>query len=107
MPVFGKDHAQDDWERGGIRPRCLRVPDVGCRSRARRSFGMAIPSDDTITKHEIEEKRRQEAREEAKEDQRRKTEGPLDRALEGTFPASDPISVTQPAPSVHDKKPQR
>ena len=27
----------------------------------------------------------------------------LDAALEETFPGSDPISVTQPPPSVHDK----
>ena len=46
-------------------------------------------------------------REEAEAEQRRKAERSLDQGLEGTFPASDPISVTQPPPSVHDKKPER
>jgi hypothetical protein len=67
---------------------------------------MGIPND-TVTQHEIEEKRRQEAREEFKEEQRRKAEKSLDRGLEDSFPASDPPSVTQPPPSVHDKKPKR
>ena len=67
---------------------------------------MAIPND-TVTENEIAEKRRQEAREEAEAEQRRKAERSLDQGLEGTFPASDPISVTQPPPSVHDKKPER
>ena len=31
----------------------------------------------------------------------------LDRGLEDSFPGSDPVSVTQPPPSVHDKKPRR
>jgi hypothetical protein len=28
----------------------------------------------------------------------------LDRGLEDSFPASDPVSVTQPPPSAHDKR---
>ena len=67
---------------------------------------MAIPNE-SVTQNEIEEKRRQEAREEYKESQRRKAEKSLDRGLEDSFPASDPPSVTQPPPSVHDKKPTR
>jgi len=27
----------------------------------------------------------------------------LDKGLKGTFPGSDPVNVTQPAPSKHDK----
>jgi hypothetical protein len=27
--------------------------------------------------------------------------------LEDSFPASDPVNVTQPAPSIYDKKPNR
>ena len=67
---------------------------------------MPIPNP-SVTKNEIEEKRRQEAAEELREEQRRKAEKSLDRALEDSFPASDPPSVTQPPPSVHDKKPKR
>jgi hypothetical protein len=67
---------------------------------------MAIPND-TVTQNEIEEKRRQEAAEEFREEQRRKAEKSLDRALQDSFPASEPPSVTQPPPSVHDKKPKR
>jgi hypothetical protein len=33
---------------------------------------------------------------------KRRLDRALDEGLEGTFPASDPISVTQPAPSVDD-----
>lgn len=37
-----------------------------------------------------------------KKDNRTKTE--LDMGLQGTFPASDPVSVTQPSPSRKDNK---
>jgi hypothetical protein len=67
---------------------------------------MGIPND-SVTQNEIEEKRRQEAAEELREEQRRKAEKSLDRALEDSFPVSDPPSVTQPPPSVHDKRPKR
>ena len=67
---------------------------------------MGIPND-SVTQNEIEEKRRQEAAEELREEQRRKAENSLARALADSFPASDPPSVTQPPPSVHDKKPKR
>jgi len=64
-------------------------------------------ADGFLKDSEIEEKLRQEALEESKEAQRLKAEKSLERGLEGTFPASDPISVTQPPPTVHDKKPKR
>jgi len=67
---------------------------------------MGIPND-SVTQNEIEEKRRQEAAEELREEQRRKAEKSLDWALEDSFPASDPPSVTQPPPSAYDKKPKR
>jgi hypothetical protein len=67
---------------------------------------MAIPNPSDM-EHQFEEKRRQEAREEFKEEQRRKAEKSLDRGLEDSFPASDAVNVTQPPPSVHDKKPKR
>jgi len=31
------------------------------------------------------------------------TENSLDLGLEGTFPASDPVNLAQPAPSKHDR----
>jgi hypothetical protein len=67
---------------------------------------MAIPND-TVTENELDEKRRQEAKEEYRDAQRRKAEKSLETGLEDSFPASDPVSVTQPPPSVHDKKPKR
>jgi len=67
---------------------------------------MAIPNE-SVTRNEIEEKRRQEAREEQREERRRKAESVLDKRLEDTFPASDPPSITQPPPTSADRKPQR
>jgi hypothetical protein len=67
---------------------------------------MGIPND-SVMEHEFEEKRRQEQAEEAKEAQRRRTEKSLDNGLEDSFPASDAVNVTQPAPNIYDKKPKR
>jgi hypothetical protein len=67
---------------------------------------MSIPNA-SVTEHEFEEKRRQEREEEAKLAQRRKAEKSLEEGLEDSFPASDPVNVTQPAPNIHDKKPKR
>lgn len=36
-------------------------------------------------------------------ERRRRQEEALDDALENTFPASDPVSVEQPAPPAHDR----
>lgn len=67
---------------------------------------MAI-SNETVTENEIAEKRRQEAMEEKKAEQRRKAERSLDEGLEDSFPASDPINVTQPGQSAYDRRPKR
>ena len=67
---------------------------------------MSIPND-SVMEHEFEEKRRQERAEEAKEAERRKADKSLERGLEDSFPASDPVNVTQPPPNIHDKKPKR
>jgi hypothetical protein len=37
------------------------------------------------------------------DDKRRRQEKALDEALENTFPASDPVSVEQPAPPAADR----
>jgi hypothetical protein len=42
-----------------------------------------------------------------KEKERKRVENSLEKGLEDTFPASDPINVTQPAPSSADKRPKR
>ncbi len=58
---------------------------------------MAIPNP-TVMENEKDEKRRREA--DAKE--QRKLEKALEEGLEESFPGSDPVNVTQPAPSRHD-----
>ena len=60
---------------------------------------MGIPND-TIAEHELGEKGKHD-REEA---QKRRLERSLEQGLEDSFPASDPINVTQPPPTVGDKK---
>ena len=65
---------------------------------------MAIPNE-SVTRNEIEEKRRREAREEQREERCRKAESVLDKGLEDTFPASDPPSITQPPPTAADHTP--
>lgn len=41
---------------------------------------------------------------EAEEKERRRLERSLEEGLEDSFPASDPINVTQPPPSIQDRK---
>lgn len=41
---------------------------------------------------------------EAEAKERRRLEKSLEEGLEDSFPASDPVSVTQPPPSIQDKK---
>ena len=54
---------------------------------------------DTLLDHEIDEKTRRDQ----DDAQKRKLEKSLEQGLEDSFPASDPINVTQPAPTVGDK----
>ncbi len=61
---------------------------------------MGIPNE-TVMQNEIEEARRRERKDE--ETERRLQELSLEEGLEDTFPASDPVSVTQPQPPLHDK----
>ena len=58
---------------------------------------MGIPKDTEI---EVLEERRQD--DDAKHRQR--LEKSLEKGLEDSFPASDPINVTQPPPSKEDKR---
>jgi hypothetical protein len=66
----------------------------------------AVPND-TVSQADIDKKRRQEAREEVREESRHKADKSLEAGLEESFPASDPVNVTQPAKSPQDKKPDR
>jgi hypothetical protein len=59
---------------------------------------MAIPND-SVVEHQRDEKKRRAA----DEAQKRKLEKSLEEGLEDSFPASDPINVTQPPPSKGDK----
>ena len=60
---------------------------------------MAIPNP-TVAEHELSEK----AKRQREEERKRRLEKSLEQGLEDTFPASDPINVTQPAPTPRDKK---
>jgi len=60
---------------------------------------MAIPNETAMEDEDLDEKRK---REEAAKRQR--LERSLEEGLENTFPASDPINVTQPPPTVEDKR---
>jgi hypothetical protein len=60
---------------------------------------MGIPNE-TVEENAVDEKTSRE-RDEA---QKRKLEKSLEQGLEDSFPGSDPINVTQPPPSVADKK---
>lgn len=61
---------------------------------------MPIPND-TVMQNEMNEQKRREA----KEAERRRLERALEEGLEESFPASDPVNVTQPAPSKEDLRP--
>jgi hypothetical protein len=60
---------------------------------------MGIPND-SVTENEIAQVKRQSD----ETDRRRRLEKSLEQGLEDSFPGSDPVSVTQPAPSVYDRK---
>ena len=60
---------------------------------------MAIPKQ-TVVEEELDDKSKRD-REEVR---KRRLERPLEQGLEDSFPASDPINVTQPAPTRRDKR---
>jgi hypothetical protein len=51
-------------------------------------------------------KRRKDDADRDQRDQRRRQEDALDEALRNTFPASDPVSVEQPAPASSKRRPR-
>ena len=60
---------------------------------------MGIPNDSVMDNQREEKERRQ-----AEESRKRRMEKSLEDGLEDSFPASDPINVTQPPPTRGDKK---
>ena len=66
----------------------------------------AAPND-VVSQADIDRKLKQETREEQREQDRHGADSSLERGLEESFPASDPVNVTQPAKSPQDKKPAR
>jgi hypothetical protein len=60
---------------------------------------MTIPQR-TVVEEELDDKTKRD-REEVR---KRKLEQSLERGLEDSFPASDPVNVTQPAPTRRDKR---
>src|SRR5262245_56249148 len=70
-------------------------------SISRRTTFMPIPNDTVMENAQDAKKRR-----EAEEAQKRKLEKSLEEGLEDSFPASDPINVTQPPPARTDKTKQ-
>ena len=67
---------------------------------------MGIPNETEMENEVLEAKRKREEIEKEREDARKRShlERSLEEGLEDSFPASDPINVTQPPPSVQDKR---
>jgi hypothetical protein len=67
---------------------------------------MGIPNDTEMENEVLEAKRKREEAEKEREDalRRSRLEKSLEEGLQDSFPASDPINVTQPPPSVQDKR---
>jgi hypothetical protein len=67
---------------------------------------MGIPNETEMENEVLEAKRKREATQKEREDalRRHRLEKSLEEGLKDSFPASDPINVTQPPPSVQDKR---
>ena len=67
---------------------------------------MGIPNESETENEVLETKRKREETEKDREDalRRSRLEKSLEEGLQDSFPASDPINVTQPPPSVQDKR---
>jgi hypothetical protein len=62
---------------------------------------MGIPNETEMENEVLETKRKEEREDELT---RRRLENSLEEGLKDSFPASDPINVTQPPPSARDKR---
>jgi hypothetical protein len=80
---------------GASLARCVACP----VRRLQGEQSMAIPKQ-TVVEEELDDKSKRD-REEVR---KRRLERSLEQGLEDSFPASDPINVTQPAPTRRDKR---
>jgi hypothetical protein len=69
-----------------------------------RCKGVALPIYEEISVTESRETHHPTPPKEDNEEKKRRLERALEEGLEDTFPASDPINVTQPPPSRKDRK---
>jgi hypothetical protein len=83
-----------DGATGASLARCVACP----VHRLQGETSMAIPKQ-TVVEEELDDKTKRD-REEVR---KRRLERSLEQGLEDSFPASDPINVTQPAPTRRDK----
>ena len=67
---------------------------------------MGIPNETEMENEALEAKRKREETEKEREEARKRSrlEKSLEEGLEDSFPASDPINVTQPPPSKKDRE---
>ena len=65
---------------------------------------MGIPNETEMENEVVEAKRKQNEKEREDALRRHRLEKSLEEGLEDSFPASDAINVTQPPPSVQDKR---
>jgi len=67
---------------------------------------MGIPNETEMENEVFEAERKRVMTEKEREDalRRRRLEKSLEEGLQDSFPASDPINVTQPPPSAQDKR---
>jgi hypothetical protein len=67
---------------------------------------MGIPNETEMENEVLEAKKKRGETEKEREDaaKQHRLEKSLEEGLEDSFPASDPINVTQPPPSVQDKR---
>ena len=64
---------------------------------------MPVPKQ-RVVEDELEEEEDEKAKRDSDEALKRRLERSLEQGLEDTFPASDPVNVTQPAPWHREKK---
>jgi hypothetical protein len=76
-------------------------------SDTRRREEDAVPPNAKTMPPTPEDKIRQREQKEERRMEESRGKGSLEKGLEDTFPASDPVAVTQPPPSQPDKKPKR
>jgi hypothetical protein len=67
---------------------------------------MGIPNETEMENEVLEAKKKRNETEKEREDalRRNRLEKSLEEGLQDSFPASDPINVTQPPPSAQDKR---